>query len=182
LKNSFNTRIHAELIEQCKQGQSVSQYKLYNKYADAMYNVSYNMLNNHHDAEDALQISFAKAFNHIEDFNYSSTFGAWLKRIVINNTINILKSKKVHFTEQKDISDSEPLTVTPIEPKYPYSIDQVKKGIADLPDGYRIVLTLYLIEGYDHTEIADILGISVSTSKTQYSRARKKLQEILKSY
>ncbi len=147
-----------------------------------MYNVSFNMLNNHHDAEDVLQVSFAKAFNHIEDFNYSSTFGAWLKRIVINNTINLLKSKKVHFTEQPDLKAEEPIIVQPKEEKYPYTIEEVKKGIADLPNGYRIVLTLYLIEGYDHTEIADILNVSVSTSKTQYSRARKKLQEILKNY
>lgn len=140
------------------------------------------MLNNQHDAEDALQISFAKAFNHIEDFNYSSTFGAWLKRIVINNSINILKKKKVRLTDAPESVAEEPVTVTPNEPKYPYSLEQVKTGIAALPDGYRIVLTLYLIEGYDHTEIANIIGVSVSTSKTQYSRARKKLQEILKSY
>ena len=178
MKNSFNTKVHQELIEQCKQGVSMSQYKLYNKYADAMYNISYNMLNNHHDAEDALQVSFAKAFNHIQDFNYSSTFGAWLKRIVINNSINILKRNKIQYTETVE-NKADEIIVHTTEPKYPYSIEQVKKGIAALPDGYRIVLTLYLIEGYDHTEIAEILNVSVSTSKTQYSRAKKKLQEIL---
>ena len=77
MENSFNTYVHQELIEQCKQGQSTSQYKLYNKYVDVMYNVSYNVLNNHHDAEDALQLSFAKAFSHLDSFDYSSTFGAW---------------------------------------------------------------------------------------------------------
>ena len=178
MKNSFNTGVHRELIEQCKQGKSMSQYKLYNKYADAMYNVSYNVLNNQHDAEDALQISFANAFNHIERFDYSSTFGAWLKRIVINNSINILKKNNANFTREVQIIEKAiPNEIA--EPKYPYSIEQVKSKITALPDGYRIVLSLYLIEGYDHTEIANILNVSVSTSKTQYSRAKKKLKELL---
>ena len=178
MKNSFKTDVHRELIEQCKQGKSMSQYKLYNKYVDAMYNVSYNMLNNQHDAEDAIQISFANAFNHIERFDYSSTFGAWLKRIVINNSINILKKNNINFSGESEILKAE-VAVEVTEPKYPYNIAQVMSKIAALPDGYRIVLTLYLIEGYDHTEIADILNVSVSTSKTQYSRAKKKLKEIL---
>jgi len=176
VKNSFNTDIHRELIEQCKQGKSMSQYKLYNRYADAMYNVSFNMLNNQHDAEDALQISFASAFNHLERFDYSSTFGAWLKRIVINNSINILKKNNINGEieiVEKEVDDEVN------EPKYPYSIEQVKTKIAALPDGYRIVLTLYLIEGYDHIEIAKILNVSSSTSKSQYSRAKKKLKELL---
>jgi len=178
VKNSFKTDVHSELIEQCKLGNSMSQYKLYSKYADAMYNVSYNMLHNQHDAEDVLQISFANAFNHINRFDYSSTFGAWLKRIVINNSINILKKKKINFSGEVEIVTTE-VALENLEPKYPYNIEEVKSKIAVLPDGYRIVLTLYLIEGYDHIEIAKILNISVSTSKTQYSRAKKKLKELL---
>ena len=179
MKNNINTHIHQDLIEQCKQGVRLSQYKLYDKYADAMYNVSYNMLNNHHDAEDALQMSFANAFNHIKRFDYGSTFGAWLKRIVINNSINILKKNKNHFLSS-DVEVREIPMQKVEESSYPYELGEVKKAIARLPDGYRIVLTLYLIEGYDHTEIAEILGVSVSTSKTQYSRAKKKLHELLR--
>lgn len=158
----------------------MSQRQLYHKYVDAMYSISMNMLNNQQDAEDVLQVSFTNAFSHIQDFNYSSTFGAWLKRIVINNSINSLKKKKIKYVLQDEIHHTAEMDSLE-ENIVSYSVEQIKAAVAKLPNGYRIVLTLYLIEGYDHTEIAEILDISVSTSKTQYSRAKKKVQEIIKS-
>lgn len=178
MKVKINTNIHRDLIEQCKEGKRASQYQLYNKYADAMYNVSLNMLKNHHDAEDVLQLSFSKAFNHIADFNYTSTFGAWLKRIVINNSINSLRAKKVSYVHVDEVHQI-PEEGQREKLSFPYSVDAVKSAILKLPDGYRIVLTLYLLEGYDHVEIAELLGVAISTSKTQYSRAKKKLKQIL---
>ena len=180
MKTTINTSIHRDLIEQCKQGNRTSQYQLYNQYADAMYSVSLNMLKNQQDAEDVLQVSFSKAFNHIETFNYSSTFGAWLKRIVINNSINSLKAKKISYVIEEEVHHLPAVEPSEKE-KFPYTVNAVKDAIQQLPDGYRIVLTLYLLEGYDHVEISDLLGVAVSTSKTQYSRAKKKLRQILKN-
>lgn len=141
-----------------------------------MYNICLRMLRNEMDAEDVLQHSFMDAYKNIGSFNYKSTPGAWLKRIVINNCINHLKKKKMKIV---DIDDSYDLAADPEDEKVEYSVKGVKDAIMELPEGYRIVLTMYLLEGYDHSEIADFLGISDSTSKSQYSRARKKLKEIL---
>ncbi len=143
-----------------------------------MYNVSLNVVKNKEDAEDVLQESFTNAFKSIERFNYQSTFGAWLKRIVINTSINTLKKKKLS-TESFDGQEYKIAGTTTEEDDQNYEVNKVNKAIQLLPPGFKTVLTLYLIEGYDHTEIAEVLNISVSTSKTQYSRAKTKLKEIL---
>jgi len=172
------THIHQPIIEACKTGKRTAQYELYSLYVDAMYNVSLNLVKNKEDAEDVLQESFTNAFKSIERFDYQSTFGAWLKRIVINTSINTLKKKRI-FTESFDGQEYKIVEKKTDTGDHGYEVRNVKKAIQTLPPGFRSVLTLYLIEGYDHTEIADILNISVSTSKTQYSRAKKKLKEIL---
>jgi len=178
---SINTHIHQDLIEQCKLGQRKAQFELYSLYVDAMYNVSFHMMHNREDAEDILQESFSNAFKAINRFDYQSTFGAWLKRIVVNNCINKLKKKKLpvdsydgHEYKIKDDSNTT-------EKEEDYNIEKVKKGISLLPGGFRTVLNLYLLEGYDHAEIGEILNISSSTSKSQCSRAKVKLKEILKT-
>ncbi len=170
--------IHAPLIEECRKGSNRAQFALYNQYSKAMYNIAYRMINNREDAEDILQDTFVDCFRNINSFRFESTFGAWLKRILINKCINHLHKKKIDLT----LTDSIPEVVYEEEEEPAYDISKIIKGIEMLPDGYRVILTLYLIEGYDHSEIAQIMGISESTSKSQYSRAKEKLRcQLLKN-
>jgi RNA polymerase sigma factor (sigma-70 family) len=167
--------IHASLIEECRRGSSKAQFRLYNQYSKAMYNLAYRMMNNREDAEDLLQEAFLDCFRNIKSFRFESTFGAWLKSILVNKCINQLRKKKAELVLQETV----PVEIVEEEQETIYNTDKIFKGIEQLPDGYRIILTLYLLEGYDHTEIAQILGISESTSKSQYSRAKEKLRSIL---
>jgi RNA polymerase sigma-70 factor (ECF subfamily) len=128
-----------------------------------------------------LQESFLDAFRSLHDFHYRSTFGAWLKKIVINKSINILRKRRNDFvdmesTELQAVIDEEPENEADMQ----YKVDEVKKMITRLPDGYRTVLSLYLLEGYDHEEISQILNISHNTVRTQYVRAKQKLLTIIK--
>jgi RNA polymerase sigma factor (sigma-70 family) len=173
--DNLNIYIHAPLIEECRNGNSKAQFRLYNLYSKAMYNLAYRMLNNREDAEDMLQEAFFECFRSLETFRFESTFGAWLKKIVLNKCINQLKKKKIDVT----LYDTLPPIVCEEDEETSYDTRSIFKGIEMLPDGYRIILTLYLLEGYDHTEISQILGISESTSKSQYSRAKEKLKNII---
>lgn len=168
---------HKELIEKSKLGNRKMQYQLYSLYVDAMFNVSIRMVKIKEDAEDIVQDSFVDAFKNLESFKYESTFGSWLKRIVINKSINYLKVKRIPLVAIEDqeywISETEELKPTQLD------ISKIKNAIQQLPNGYQTIINLYLIEGYDHTEIGDILEISVSTSKSQYHRAKKKLIQLI---
>lgn len=173
--------IRDELVERCKQGDASGYEALYRQYAKAMYNTSLRIVNNQADAEDVLQESFLDAFRSLHDFNYRSTFGAWLKKIVINKSINLLRKRKtvladMETAEAEYVTDDEPVN----EEEIRYKVMEVKKVIGKLPDGYRAVLSLYLLEGYDHEEISQILNISHNTVRTQYVRAKQKLLTIIK--
>lgn len=167
--------INAPLIEECRKGNNRAQFTLYNQYSKAMYNIAYRILNNREDAEDILQDTFVDCFRNINSFRFESTFGAWLKRIVINKCINHLQKKKIDLS----LTDNIPENIYEEEDETVYDISKIIKGIEMLPDGYRVILTLYLMEGYDHSEIAQIMGITESTSKSQYSRAKEKLRSQL---
>jgi RNA polymerase sigma factor (sigma-70 family) len=173
--DNLNIYIHAQLIEECKKGNSQAQFKLYKQYSKAMYNLAHRILNNREDAEDILQEAFVDCFRNIGSFRFESTFGAWLKMILVNKCINYMRKKKIDLT----LYDTPPPVVYEEEEEITYDTGRIFKGIELLPDGYRIILTLYLLEGYDHSEISQILGISESTSKSQYSRAKEKLRNIL---
>ncbi len=168
---------HQTLVEQCKKGNSSAQYELYGLYVDAMFNVGLRFLGNTEDAEDIVQDSFVDAFKKLHSFKYESSFGAWLKRIVINKSINHLRAKRIAVVPIADhefhLAEAEPVEAEAVDVK------KVQLGITQLPDGYRQIISLYLIEGYDHVEIGEILGVSTSTSKSQYHRAKKKLLEII---
>ena len=170
---------HRELVEKWKSGHQSSQYQLYSLYVDAMYNIGMRMLGSKEDAEDIVQDSFVDAFKNLSRFEYKSTFGAWLKRIVINKSINHLKAKQIAMVPMEaheyHLSEEAEEKVEAID------IKKVKKGIGQLPAGYKQIINLYLIEGYDHIEIGEILEISTSTSKSQYHRAKKKLVEIIQT-
>jgi RNA polymerase sigma factor (sigma-70 family) len=173
--DNFNINIHAPLIEECRTGNRKAQFRLYDLYSRAMYNLAYRILNNREDAEDILQESFVECFRSLDSFRFESTFGAWLKKITINKCINQIKKKKIDLT----LCETLPAIIDEAEEEVIYDTGKIFKGIEQLPDGYRIILTLYLLEGYDHAEISQILGITESTSKSQYSRAKEKLRNIL---
>ncbi len=174
---------HLDLVFRCKEGDERAFQELYKLYSRAMFNICVRMMNSHEEAEDLLQEAFISAFNNIDYYREESTFGSWLKRIVINKCINAINKKSVELTElneqitrEEELEDEGSAELLYEE----LSVDGIKTAIAQLSDGYRTVLSLYLLEGYDHLEIAEILGISESTSKTQYLRAKKRLREILK--
>jgi RNA polymerase sigma factor (sigma-70 family) len=170
---------HQDLVELTRAGNQLAMYQLYHKYARAMYNICYRMMNNREEAEDMLQEAFTEAFRKIESFTWESTFGAWLRRIVVNRCINAIRKKKIEIFYAEDIEEHD---LKEDEIDYhgiDLEVEKVKKAISKLPDGFRVVFSLYALEGYDHTEIADIVGITESTSKSQYMRAKQKLAGIL---
>lgn len=170
--------IHEDLIARCKTGDRDAHYRIYKLYSRSMYNVSYRITGREADAEDALQEAFISAFKNLSGYRADATFGAWLKRIVVNKSINILKKRRHEWMPEPDhwdVAEEE----EPANYKDGLSVEQVKKAIEELPDGYRSVLSLYLLEGYDHQEIAEIMGITESTSKSQLNRAKGKLREKL---
>ena len=173
---------HQDIVEKCKRGNRRAQFELYRLYSRAMFNVCLRMVRQEQDAEDLLQNSFVDVFTKLHTFRYQSSVGAWIKRIVVNNCINHLKRNQLFLEELQehhaDISAEE--REEPMMELH-LSVNLVKSAMECLPEGYRVVFSLYLLEGYDHKEIADILDISEATSKSQFSRARKKLKEIIQS-
>ena len=167
------------LVTKSRDGDRSSQYALYKKYSKSMYNICYRIVNDEEEARDVLQEAFIKAFQNLQTFRGESTFGAWLKKIVINQAINSLRKQKLMYEPLEEIEYRDD-TVNIDDDNLILNVERVKNAVQQLPDGFRTVFTLYLIEGYDHSEIGQILGISESTSKTQYIRARNKLKELLK--
>ncbi len=150
-----------------------------------MYNVCLRILNHEAEAEDVLQEAFMDAFSHINSFRGQSTFGAWLKQIVVHRAINHLRSKRLELVDLDsnrigeddgpDFADTEPYD----EDNTQLEVERVRRAMQKLPEGYRVVLSLYLFEGYDHEEIGSVLNISETTSRTQYLRGKKRLLELL---
>ena len=141
-----------------------------------MYNICLHMVGNEVEAEDVMQEAFLKAFTKIDTYEGKVSFGAWLKKIVINRSLDQLKKRKVKFEELNEkIPDEEPISIDISE----IQLEKLKNTIQQLPDGYRVVLSLYLLEGYDHKEIAQILGISNVSSRSQFLRAKLKLRQML---
>ncbi|TKC12506.1 sigma-70 family RNA polymerase sigma factor [Pedobacter polaris] len=168
---------HVELVNECRNGNRKAQFELYKLYANAMYNVALRIVNDDAEAEDVLQEAFLDAFNRIADFRQETTFGLWLKQIVINRSINYLRKRKLELVSLDEVEVAD-------EPATDYEettlkVEAIKVAMNELPDGYRVVLTLYLFEGYDHEEIAHILKITENTSRSQYMRAKRKLNSLL---
>jgi RNA polymerase sigma-70 factor (ECF subfamily) len=169
--------IHQDLIDGCKTGDQKAQFQIYKLYYKAMFNTSLRIVNETMEAEDIMQESFLSAFEKIETYSGIVSFGAWLKKIVINRSLDALNRKKAIFEDidvHVGIKDSSGEDLAQKE-ELDIRVEEVKEAINRLPDGYRIILSLYLLEGYDHDEIAEILSISSSTSRSQLSRAKQKL-------
>ena len=170
-----------DIIEQCKQNDRAAQLKLYNQYCDGMFVVAMRFVKHTMEAEDIVQEAFISAFAKLNQYKAEVTFGAWLKRIVINKSIDCLKSKKQHLQELEEVhlkvvddnTQNEWLVDDTI------TLDVIKLAIQKLPDKYRYVVMLYLVEGYDHQEISEILNITEVASRTQLSRGKSKLKEQL---
>lgn len=167
------------LIKACRKGNQIAQRQLYDQFAQPMFNICMCMVKTREEAEDILQESFIQAFSQLKRFRGESSFGTWLKRIVINKSINALKKRKVNF----EFIDSMHILDKPEdiheEQENMLNVKHIKKAMDQLPDGYRTIFSLYLLEGYDHTEIAGILNISESTSRSQYKRAKQKVKTFL---
>ncbi|MFN3840913.1 MAG: RNA polymerase sigma factor [Cyclobacteriaceae bacterium] len=175
--NPETHNLHRELIDRCMLGDEEAYGRLYALYAKAMFNTALRITGRRDEAEDVLQEAFISAFRNLAGYRGDANFGSWLKRIVINKAINALKKRRhelIPEDEEFDVAD---------EPEQPeisgITIERVKSALMTLPDGYRSVLSLYLLEGYDHQEIAGILQITESTSKSQLNRAKNKLRSLL---
>lgn len=171
--------IHQDLIDKCRDKDQSAQFEIYGLYYKAMYNTSLRMVKDPGESEDIMQESFLSAFEKIETYSGTVSFGAWLKKIVINRSLDSLKKRRLSFEileegnipDRDDGNDADYISDR---------IEEIREAIMRLPDGFRVVLTLYLLEGYDHEEIAQILEINPSTSRSQFTRARQKLVEMLK--
>ena len=171
--------ISSELVKKCCRGDSRAQFELYAMYARAMYNVSCRIIPDRMEAEDAMQEAFFKAFDRISTFRGEVTFGAWLKRIVINTCLDHLKKRRVQLVSFDDLPGLAEHTDSS-DDYTPESVEQVKLAMQQLPEGYRVVLTLRLVEELDYPEIAEMLDINESSVRSQYTRGRQKLVELLK--
>lgn len=173
--------IHQEYIDRCRKGDRKAQFEIYRLYFKSMYNTSLRIVKDPQEAEDIMQESFLSAFVKINTYSGKVSFGAWLKKIVINSSLDALKKKRL-FTEELDEELAEQVT-TEEKNDADYKdirIEDIMEAVDELPDGYRVVLSLKLFEGYDHDEIAEILEISNSSSRSQFTRAKQKLISILK--
>ena len=168
-----------DVVEQCKLNDRKAQLKLYQQYCEGMFCVAMRFLKNEDDAEDVLQESFIKAYEKIHQFQGEVSFGAWIKRIVINKSIDFLKTRKdmtvrldesyMHITEDEDWTVEEGI-----------SLETIKNEIEKLPEKYRYVVMMFLMEGYDHAEISQILGLTETNCRTRLLRGKGLLKEALK--
>lgn len=174
-----NKVLNNELIEGCRKSNRKAQLRVYELYHKAMFNTSYRIVNNMAEAEDIMQESFIVAFKKIESYQGTGTFGSWLKRIVINKSLDHLKQRKNHISideTQLEIEDIQEFDDTYAENVF-YQMEAVTDALDKIPDNYRIILSLYLLEGYDQQEIAQILEISYNNVRARYSRAKQCLIE-----
>ncbi len=172
--------IHQDLINKCRENDKSAQYELYKLYYKPMYNTSLRILNDTGEAEDVMQESFLVAFSKIEDYQGEGSFGGWLRRIVVNNSIDALKKKHVglSFMDENNLPDIEDDQSDRFD-QTDYRIAEIKQAMQALAEDHRIIISLFLFEGYDHEEISQILEISYSASRTRYSRAKQKLLNLL---
>ncbi|MBN2524286.1 MAG: sigma-70 family RNA polymerase sigma factor [Bacteroidales bacterium] len=173
--------IHIDLVKACKKNDRKAQFRLYELYSKAMFNTSLRIVKDRQIAEDIMQESFLSAYNSITDFREEVPFGVWLKKIIINKSLDHLRKNRPIFEELKE----ETLPGIEQGDRKESQIDNeklirsIKTALLELPDGYRIILSLSLFEGYDHEEIGQILNITTSTSRSQLTRAKKRLKEKL---
>ena len=168
--------IHQDLLDRCLEDDKKAQFEIYRLYYKSMYNSSLRIVSVPEEAEDIMQESFLTAFRNLKTYSGEVSFGAWLKKIVINRSLDVLRKRKVVFEE---LHAELPVANEPEPEVESITVEEVKSAINSLSDGYCTILSLILLEGYDHEEVSEILGIKNVTSRTQFSRARQRLKEIL---
>ncbi len=174
---------HEDLLESCKRRDSKAQMQIYKLYYKAMYNTSLHIVSDKAEAEDIMQEAFLKAFEMLPKIDLSVGFGGWLKKIVVNKSLDVVRKRKIYFEEVDEVKDDR-VDEGSIEyqgESVSEKIRMVKRAMHELPEKYRTVLSLNLFEGYDHEEISGLLGITTSTSRAQLSRGKQKLLAILKN-
>ena len=176
--------LHQDLLDGCKEGDQKAQFQIYKLYYKAMYNTSLRIVTDTMEAEDIMQESFLSAFEKIETYSGTVSFGAWLKKIVVNRSLDALNKRKAVFEDIeshvgiRDDSGEDSSRYEEIDIR----VEEVKEAIERLPDGYRVILSLYLLEGYDHDEIAEILSISVKTVEADMGKALQLFRKSLKEF
>jgi RNA polymerase sigma factor (sigma-70 family) len=170
----------SHIVEGCIKQQRKAQYALYERYAGTMMTLCMRYCKNREEAEDLLQEGFIKVFQKISTFRGQGSLEGWIRRILINHALNNIKAKKLVFREEDPQKMGERLAddTSPYEEEL-YTPEMMMKAIQELPEGYRIVFNLYVFENYSHKDIAEQLGISENTSKSQLSRARGYLRKVL---
>jgi RNA polymerase sigma factor (sigma-70 family) len=166
------------LIERCKKSDKNAQLDLYKAYYRAMYNTAHRILKDNFEAEDIMQEAFLTAFTKLHTFKGEVTFGAWLKRIVINKSLTQLKKNKRYQDVKMEVITNDKIEEEVIDYKV-LNPKKILNTLQSLKDNYRVVLTLNLIEGYDYEEIAQILNYTNENVRTTVSRAKKKLKQVL---
>jgi RNA polymerase sigma-70 factor (ECF subfamily) len=175
-KGNMYINIHQPLIDKCLQNDREAQFRIYKLYCKSMYNTSLRIVNHTDEAEDIMQEAFLTAFHKLGSYKNEVSFGVWLKRIVVNRSLDYLRKRTVDFDEaHSDLPVFEEENNDETE----YTVEEVKNAISQLSDGYRTILSLILLEGYDHEEVSEILGVSNVTSRTQFCRAKQHLRELL---
>jgi len=169
---------HHELVRECQRGSQSAFEQIYTLYGGAMYAVAQRIMGNREEARDMMQEGFYRAYDRIGQFRFDSSFGAWLKRIIIRQCLDEQRRKRINYVElgneHLEHVDNSSESADPS-----YTVELVRAAHAQLSDGYRTILSLYIYEGYTHREIGDILGISEQTSKSQYHRAKKQLKTLI---
>ncbi|HKJ48210.1 MAG TPA: RNA polymerase sigma factor [Christiangramia sp.] len=181
------TIIHIkDLVERCRHGDQRAQMEIYDRYYKAMYNTAYRITGHSAEAEDIMQEAFLSAFTKIESFKETSTFGAWLKRIVVNESITaynkIAKLGEVSYNDElKNEADDAGVALNE-DDRNNSKVRTILKQIKSLKENYRLGLTLHLIEGYDYEEICEIMNISYANCRTMISRAKESLRKKLQDH
>ncbi|MFD2518984.1 RNA polymerase sigma factor [Salinimicrobium flavum] len=175
-----------ELLEKCRRGDERAQMKIYKKYSKAMYNTALRIVKHSAEAEDIMQECFLKAFTKLDSYEGTSTFGAWLKKIVVNHSINAynkkIKYQEVSYNDQFKNAVDDGMGISSEEEEANPKVKMIMRTLNSLKENYRVALTLHLIEGYDHEEICEIMGISYANCRTTISRAKESLRKKLSTY
>ena len=181
---NYNNQDIVELIEGCRNKNQKAQFEIYNRYCKAMYNVALRIVKDEHFAQDVMQEGFLKAFTKIDSYKQEVAFGAWLKRIIVNYSIDYLKKNKQFQFDDFDKNlykiDSDE-NQNDDDPGFnELKVKQILETINGLKDNYRMILNLFFIDGYDQEEICEILNISYANCRTTLSRAKETLRIKLK--
>ncbi len=169
------------LLVLCKKGNRLAQLEVYNRYQKAMYNVAYRIVKDTAEAEDVMQESFIAAFSKLDSFKGDATFGAWLKRIVVNNSISTYKKSQRYVAIDETLLEESPEEISGVDLSECSDLrtSAVLSRMDELQESYRQILTLHYIEGFDYEEICEILQISYGNCRTMISRAKESLRKKL---